>query len=232
MAEVLKFVPRDRGRLNPKLFEAGRVRPEVREKLLVIASEFIEYLNIDLDVESVVLTGSNAGYGWGPQSDCDVHVLADLADAGDPDLVRKYCDMAKSAWGSRHTPTIRGIPVEVYVEQSGGSSTSPVYDLGDDDWSIKPTHQIPEEPDPEVARAAAEMASELSASLGDPDAAKAALDSLYDRRRAGLKSDGEASVDNLAFKTLRNSGAIGMMWDYVMGGSDELSIPEGIVRAS
>ena len=77
--------------LNPKIWELPNERfmsdpkgqvetmvPKVRERLLQIAYEFIEFLNIDIVVSDVIMTGSLANYNWSKFSDVDLHILVDF----------------------------------------------------------------------------------------------------------------------------------------------------------
>ena len=51
---------------------------KVREKLLEIAYEFIQFLKIDIIVSDVHLTGSLANYNWSEYSDFDLHIISDF----------------------------------------------------------------------------------------------------------------------------------------------------------
>ena len=66
--------------LNPKIWtnvdneEQSKMHPEVKEALLAIANEFIEFLNVDIFVSDVTMTGSLANYNWSKFSDVDLHL--------------------------------------------------------------------------------------------------------------------------------------------------------------
>ena len=107
--------------LNPKLFdENNHLNPEVREKLLQIADEFIKCIKDDevkFILKDVKLVGSNANYNYNPDSDIDLHLVADTKSLKCPDdLYPVIYNLYKSAWNNKFTPTIHGIPVELYVE--------------------------------------------------------------------------------------------------------------------
>ena len=107
--------------LNQKLFDENKhLRPEVREKLLQIADEFIKGIKDDevkFILKDVKLVGSNASYNYNPDSDIDLHLVADTKTLGCPDdLYPVIYNLYKSAWNNKFTPTIHGIPVELYVE--------------------------------------------------------------------------------------------------------------------
>lgn len=106
--------------LNPKLFDNNHLRPEVREKLLQIADEFIKCIKDDevkFILKDVKLVGSNANYNYNQDSDIDLHLVADTKSLKCPDdLYPVIYNLYKSAWNNKFTPTIHGIPVELYVE--------------------------------------------------------------------------------------------------------------------
>lgn len=107
--------------LNQKLFDENKhLRPEVREKLLQIADEFIKCIKDDevkFILKDVKLVGSNANYNYNQDSDIDLHLVADTKSLKCPDdLYPVIYNLYKSAWNNKFTPTIHGIPVELYVE--------------------------------------------------------------------------------------------------------------------
>ena len=67
--------------LNPSIWiKKGKdyiIKPEVRTKLLEIAKEFYEYLEIETPYEDIYFIGSMASYNWTSQSDIDLHLLFD-----------------------------------------------------------------------------------------------------------------------------------------------------------
>lgn len=226
-----KLVPHDKKILNQKIFDGIKMRPEVRIKLLQNAIEFFKSLGVDLKIIDVVLTGSNAQYVYSNTSDADVHIICDLESTGFADIARKYLDSARSLWGVRHKITLRGHPVEPYVEDVNDTPPSAIYSIVNDKWVREPTHDIPEDATPEVIDRVSEFAGWLLDNIGDPEETREALSKLYGLRSAGLRADGEASVDNLAFKSLRNSGAIDMLWKQVYNYDDsQLSLPEELER--
>ena len=78
-------------KLNPKIWELPNERamsdpkgqvevmvPKVRERLLDIAYEFIDFLGVDVIVSDVVMTGSLANFNWSKYSDVDLHIISDF----------------------------------------------------------------------------------------------------------------------------------------------------------
>lgn len=107
--------------LNIKLFENGDLKEEVKEKLLKIKDKFLETLSeedINLDVKDVVLVGSNVNYNYGPNSDIDLHIVADTSNYSNDmaNLLDKIYNAYKTLFNQKYDLTIYGIPVEIYVE--------------------------------------------------------------------------------------------------------------------
>ena len=56
-------------KLNPEVWNLANesseiMKPEIRERLLEIAYEFIEFLEIPVFVDDIILTGSLSNYNW------------------------------------------------------------------------------------------------------------------------------------------------------------------------
>ena len=65
--------------LNPKIWnEDLSLNSDVREKLLEISHEFIDFIGVPLVVEDIIFTGSLANYNWSEFSDIDLHVVCDF----------------------------------------------------------------------------------------------------------------------------------------------------------
>mgnify|MGYP003145020692 CR=1 FL=1 len=66
--------------LNPKFWnENNELEPKIREKLLEIAEEFFNSLEIEgIELDDITLTGSLSNYNWSEFSDVDLHILVDF----------------------------------------------------------------------------------------------------------------------------------------------------------
>ena len=82
-----------RSTLNPKIFDGDQhMHEEVRRRLLMIADDFFETLNVEwVDIDDIILTGSLANYNWSKFSDVDLHILVDFGDVDDnEELVKEF----------------------------------------------------------------------------------------------------------------------------------------------
>ena len=137
---IKNYIPHDK--LSSKLWDdvSGKMKPDIREKLLIIADVFVEYLGVPIDVLDVTVTGSYANYNYTPYSDIDLHIIVDYDDLTSvEDLSKEFFHAKKSFWNDRHDIKIKGIEVELYAQDnSEPHSSSGVYSVDDDDWLVLP----------------------------------------------------------------------------------------------
>jgi len=108
--------------LHPGIWDEESLNFAVREKLLDIAKDFIDYLEIldPEDVEDVRLTGSLANYNYTSYSDLDLHVVVDFEKLlGNNKFIESFFKAKKTVWNNKHDILIKGFDVELYVEDDG-----------------------------------------------------------------------------------------------------------------
>ena len=195
-------------KLNPKIWHDGELDPAVHDKLIKIAQAFEEFVGVDLDVVDYTITGSNANYTWTAYSDLDLHIVV----SGLPsDEHRELFNAKKALWAEQHNITIKGLPVECYVQgQDEPHHSTGVYSLSDHKWVVEPKKVKPTINDAAVEAKKDAVLHDIEAALLSKDLNK--LRSVKERitkmRKAGLERAGEWSVENLVFKILRNLGLI------------------------
>ena len=142
--ELLKsFEPQNE--LNPKVWEGNKkepkLKPEIRERLLEIAYEFIDFIGVDMVVDDVVMTGSLANYNWSKYSDVDLHILVDFKQFSEKELplYEELFRLKKTLYNDKHNITIFGYDVELYVQDTSEPHTSSgEYSVLMDEWITKP----------------------------------------------------------------------------------------------
>lgn len=197
-------------KLNPQLWNGTNLKEEVIEKLQEITEAFIEYLDIPSDaILDVRITGSSANYNYTPYSDLDLHLIVDYDKVHeDCPIVEGYLWSMKSAFNKEHDISIYGVPVEVYAEDSNNPAMSNgVYSLLNEEW-IKMPEKIPPTDNDAAVDVKYNELKEAVEKMNDSEEAEELLDKIYKMRKAGLANGGEYSVENLAFKKLRNDGSI------------------------
>jgi hypothetical protein len=214
-------------RLNPKIWNDDTLDIEVAAKLEDIAKAFQEFIGIDIDVVDHTITGSNANYTWTEYSDLDLHLII----PGTPtDEQRELFTAKKALWAEQHTITIRGLPVECYVQgQDEPHHSTGVYSLIQGKWLVEPKKVKPTLDDAAIeAKKDAVLAQIEQALLSkDLDKLRTVKDKITQMRKAGLARAGEWSVENLVFKILRNLGLIDQITEKIRELEDaELSLEQ------
>jgi len=214
-------------RLNPKIWDGDTLNPEVVDKLRDIAQAFEEFVGIDLDVVDYTLTGSNANYTWTEYSDLDLHIII----SGSPsEEQRELFNAKKALWSEQHDKTIKGLPVECYVqgEKEEHHSTG-VYSIVKNQWLVEPKKIKPKVDDAAVEAKKDGIMREIEQAMlsKELDKLRAVKDKVTKMRKAGLARTGEWSVENLVFKILRNLGVIDAITEKIRELEDsELSLEQ------
>ena len=239
--------------LNQDLWgEDKELLPEVREKLQLIADKFVEKLNEDeipLEVKDIIIVGSNANYNYGPQSDIDLHIVADLSQfkGREKELAEKLYEAKKSIFNDKFDPMIRGHEVEIYVEpfedrnendipdevevieeflNESTANSNGIYSLKTG-WLKEPVRDdIPDD---------VNLEPELSELLNKANSCNSLeeidnfIDDLYKLRQESILSEGEYGKGNLIFKHLRNEGILQNLKDKKIElENEEMSLPAKI----
>jgi hypothetical protein len=214
--------------LNPKFWQGEEFDPMVRTKLLAIAQDFYEGLQLQVPVVDVHLTGSIANYTWTEYSDLDVHVILDFKEIGeDFDLVKRALDGQRFIWNLRHPVEIKGHDVELYAQDMNEPHVaSGLFSLMKNDWIKKPIWNEPVVDENDVKRKVDAYITEIEeiekylADGSDEIEAREILErvgalktKIMKARKDGLAETGEFSIENLVFKQLRNQGWIERLLD-------------------
>ena len=214
-------------RLNPKIWDGDQLDPAVAQKLKEIADAFQEFIGIDLDVVDYTITGSNANYTWTDHSDLDLHLIV---QGEVDDAARELFNAKKALWGEQHNITIKGLPVECYVQgKEEEHHSTGVYSIADNQWLVEPKKIKPEVDDSAVEAKKDSVIHDIETALLSKDLNKlrAVKEKITKMRQAGLERAGEWSVENLVFKILRNLGLIDEIADKIRELEDqELSLEQ------
>lgn len=201
--------------LNTKLFDDDCLKEDVRDALYNIANTFIEDVkqnNIPIEVVDIWLVGSNASYNYSDHSDIDLHIIVDTDNLDCTGLLNIVYNYVKSDFNKNHDITVKGIPVEVYIEDQNASAiTNGIYSIVEDTW-IKYPEKIENIPEfnPEESEAYSNVKEWVLTALqsGDLNDVQDAINRLYLLRKSSLATDGEFGEGNLIFKEFRNDGSL------------------------
>mgnify|MGYP003649068183 FL=1 len=194
-----------------------RLDPEIREKLLAIAKDFYDSLEVgDAQFSDITFTGSLAALNYSKFSDVDLHILVDFSDVDDKtELVREYFNAMKSVWNRLHDIEIKGYEVEVYVQDiNDPHEAQGLYSILNNEWIKFPTPEKSNFDRDNVKKKAASLMDQIDRVTKLIDEKKYEEAELYAEkiklkirkmRKTGLETIGAYSVENLAFKVLRRN---------------------------
>jgi hypothetical protein len=206
--------------LNPLVWDAKKeLHKPIRDRLLKIAHKFLEEIETEITIKNIFLTGSLCSYEWSADSDWDLHIVAEpQEDYCGEDTVEDYFLSKSKIFNKDHNIFIKGYPVEINIkEKEGLFKDKAVYDLIKNDWVAKPEHPSVFLNNTKVMKKAAELQSEINNLVnheGSIAEVKALRNKVKEMRQTGLEEDGEFSIGNLVFKTLRHTGYIKKLYDY------------------
>jgi predicted nucleotidyltransferase len=201
-------------KLNPKIWNGDKLKPELREKLMDNAAKFCKYSGVDQKrIKDIVFTGSCANYNYTKFSDIDCHIVCDISGLDEDKLYEK-----KKSWTESRKLEFAGYPLEFYIHnvEEHLPSDQGVYSLMSDSWESKPVHlkHVNVLDDPKVldkVQFYIKYIKDLLKGGNDKethDKIMALKVKFWKGRTAGLKREGEFSQENVIYKDLRNRGLI------------------------
>jgi len=220
--------------LNQKVWDGEKgVRPGVKNALMDIVEEFLEGLDMDLDITDVIITGSLANYNWSKYSDIDLHILVDFKDVNDNEaMVKKFFDAVRSNWNKLHDIRVKGHEVEIYVQDAHEPHISTgVYSLQNDEWLVKPKKIKPEIDHHTASKKMMTIGREIDKLShiydsgnyeGAFEFAQNLKEKIKNMRQSGLERSGIYSPENLAFKMLRRSGDVEQLFSIYTQAYDKI----------
>ena len=216
-------------KLNSKLFtNDGILKDKVRNKMLEIVDEFLADLkeqDIKIKVDDILFIGSNASYNYTKDSDIDLHILANAKAANyDTDVAAAIYGAYRTIFNKQLDITLYDIPLEIFVETEDSARVSNgVYSVKKNKWIKQPVAEdIPEYDKDALDKLIDEWETKCKKLIDDIKADKLddekkvvkLLEDIYDKLRKKGIAKGEYSIENLAFKELRNKGYLDQLKDY------------------
>lgn len=212
--------------LNPKIFgENDKMLDEVREKLLEIAKSYYEYLNVDwVDYTDIIMTGSMANYNWSEYSDIDLHIVLPFAKVSNNlDLVEDFMWTKKTFWNNEHDVKIEDYEVELYAQDTDDDLVAGgIYSVLYNRWIREPQQLDIDIDESKISKMLAYFEGKINDlfrrfknndTMGLDGDISNLLGDIYSFRKKSLKSGGEFSTGNLAFKMMRRLGLLDKLRD-------------------
>jgi len=220
---VMSFRPKETLSLNifEKQGETYVMNEGVRNSLLKIADTFIDFMDVELFVYDVILTGSLSNFNWSEYSDVDLHILVNMNEFDGEhksyhDIIKKFLDSKKNVWNLEHNIKIKGYEVELYVQDiTEKHVSSGVYSILNNKWIVEPSNSKNDIDDSLILEKGEEYANIIDDIKKEAELGKDVTSEIDDVksklkrfRQSGLESGGEYSYENLTFKLLRRNGYI------------------------
>ena len=225
--------------LNPEIWTLDKnknyvLRKEVRDKLLLIANDFLDFIDIDnldcdvdtkqCDIADITITGSICNYNWSKFSDIDLHLLIDYESIDENvDLVKNILNTKKNLWNASHDIEVKGYEVEVYAQDIDEVHHSTgVYSVLYNEWIAEPSKtkiEVDVDKILEKSQGWMEIIDSIhhEAYQKSPNEILELIEKIKTKlkkfRSSGLEEGGEYSDENLTFKFLRRSGYIKKLFD-------------------
>ena len=238
--DLSSFKPKKQ--LEPHIWINGEMNSRVRLRLMDIADDFIDTLDVDwVKPKDIILTGSLANYNYSKYSDFDLHVVIDFEEVDDRvNFVKEYFDAKKKLWNEQHENLkIYGYPVELYVQDSNEfHNASGVYSLNLNAWIRKPSENGIESIKLNkfyIKEKVLKLINKIDelCELADTETDEYKLEEVAEKanalfkkirsaRKIGLKRGGEMDSFNIIFKCLRRFGYIGKLADLKTRTYDKL----------
>ena len=218
-------LPNERAMSDPK-GQVETMKPKVRERLLEIAYEFINFLGVDVVVSDVVMTGSLANYNWSKFSDVDLHIIIDFDQFSEKELplYEELFRLKKTLFNDSHNITIFGYDVELYAQDDTEKHfSSGEYSILFDEWLTEPKKDKTEIDTELIKKKSEQWMGQIDTVIENAkdeplETAIKLIDKYKDKikkyRTAGLEKGGEMSDENLVFKVLRRNGYIQKLFDF------------------
>ena len=205
--------------LNSLLWsDQGQLDPMARSHLIKIANHFKRFVDLDFEILDLQITGGQTSRYWTEHSDLDLHLITDYTSIDCDQELAELFDTKRLLYKQQHKITIRGIPVELYVEDQSEPAVGGAYSLIKDQW-IRPSTEPRGPIDVDrVDEFAARWQQIISAAAQEPDLeqARQVMTVLKLYRRNGLAQSGEYGAANLVFKSLRNSGLVDQLRQQII----------------
>jgi predicted nucleotidyltransferase len=213
--ELLK--PKDK--LHPSFWREKKLNTRVLRKLMEIAQDVIDSMSIKAHIKDVTITGSIASFNWHNLSDIDLHIVLDFREIdSNTQLVKKMLDQSRINWNKVHNIMISSHECELYFQDINEKHEAVgVYSILEGTWIQEPTRintNIDLQSTEKKAEAIAGSVDHLFDLFSDKrydeayNYASKIKNKIKKMRHGGLNREGVYSVENLAFKMLRNAGIL------------------------
>lgn len=203
--------------LNVKLWDNLKLRDDVKKGLEAVMHQFLEDIEIPVEVVDATLVGSNASYNYTPNSDIDLHIVVNTnVMPYDKRTLKLYLNSARNRFNKDYSMTIKGIPVEVSIEDVDSTvNSNGIYSIMNNTWIKNPEPVFPPAYDVRSSDSYHKLVNKINNALSNPysEEIKSLINQLYLVRKNSISVDGEFGPGNLIFKAIRDDGLLQKLKD-------------------
>lgn len=207
--------------LDPRLWDGGKLRPDVRDRVLEIVNQHFADLGMpELRIAEVETQGSTISYEYDENSDLSARVFLDTSSyKGDVKNLNALLKLYTNYLETMHEGqvTVSGVPLEVQFYAIKTDRLQPEkgighYSISGDAWIERPTQQPDRFSPDQMLVDAKHFIAAYNGVVSDYFAAKKGFDcgrftalssEMRDYRHAGIVKDGTRSTANLTYRMLR-----------------------------
>jgi len=229
--------------LNSDVWDDMKLQTEIRTKLLKIARDYINSLDVKVKLKDITFTGSLANFNWSKHSDVDLHVIIDLGNIDHKTEIKDLLDIKTDSWNTKHNITIKGYDIELYLQLHDQEHHSTgVYSVLHNKWATKPKFKEVSINKKQITKKYNKIADTFNDIQSDykkhkdyldvVDRLEALRDKIKKMRKAGLETKGEFSTENIVFKLIRRNDIMGKLKDLLTKAYDKsVSIDESYIAS-
>lgn len=177
-----------------------------------IVSQFVDDLEIPIDIVDVRIVGSNASYNYNAHSDIDIHLVVSTDTLPySKEALKLIYKAARNKFNKYYSIKIKGLPIELSIEDLNSNVCSNgVYSITNNMWIKRPVLITRTVQDVTTTESYTKLVDRIKSILDNPTSEKVKdmINNLYLVRKNSILVDGEYGQGNLIFKAIRNSGLL------------------------
>ena len=227
--EFLKPGYKEQLDLNPSIWQdENNLQPEVKEQIAKIAQHFKQFVDVEFPVLDIVVTGGQTGKYYTEDSDLDIHLITNYNQIDCDQEIAELFNTKKTLYKKTYDIKIKGIEVELYVEDIEMPAVGGAFSLVKNKWIRNPTQPNREIDKEKIENLSLKLSQKILKALSSNklDTLKEVKRMIWQYRKLGLAKEGEFGTANLVFKTLRNSGILQRLVDKILElENQKLSLP-------
>lgn len=199
--------------LNPIIWnEDMTLKTGVSNAINNVVQQFVEDLPVPIEIVDVRIVGSNASYNYTEFSDIDVHIVVNNELLPyEPKMLKLLYNSARSNFNKYYSIKIKGLPIEISIEDLNSNLTSNgIYSVTNNSWIKKPQPITVNAIDVTNTESYLKLCNKINQILDNPNSKdiKDMINHLYVIRKNSILIDGEYGIGNLIFKAIRNVGLL------------------------